>query len=200
MAATFQKAYNVQVAALANLAASAQVISAAIDVSSLISLRLFIRFGRNSATNFTNSPSFRWDVSYKSTGPPWLELYRMTPVLGSSLKAQAVNGICAAGQNVIPLASTTNLQIGDLIYVKSTTIANSEFCRITAITANVSITVEENLVNAQTGSTVYRGAEIFVSPPIDVSSLGSLRLVADNANNANALDYEAYITEAVSFG
>jgi hypothetical protein len=70
---------------------------------------------------------------------------------------------------------------------------------VKAISTNTSITLEDNLANAQTGSTIYDSAEYFVAQ-LDLSSIGRLRLVVDGRNTGQAVAVEAFMVTADSIG
>lgn len=95
-----------------------------------------------------------------------------------------------SGTKVITVASTTNLTAGDIIYIDNGTIANSEWGRIKSISGNVSVTIEDNLVNAQTGATIYDSAEIYSPVAIPEGSL-RVRVVADGSGYTQAFAIEA---------
>jgi hypothetical protein len=99
-------------------------------------------------------------------------------VSGTTSGSGAVSGTEAAGETVIGVASTTNLAVGQNIFFKNTTLANSEFARIIALVANVSITVMDAIKNAQTGSTIYNQAEFF-NAQLDLASMSRIRVVYD---------------------
>lgn len=186
---------------LQNVPASGNVVGSDTAVTTTIGAAILIHFGRCSSTAFTVSPTFRLEGKFKNVAQGfWGVLQPYTPQLGASLTAQAVNGTCNAAQNVIPLASTTNFALQDIVYIKNTTIGNGEFGRVKSIVANTSITLEENLNNAQTGSTVYRAAEMYVTQ-LDLTSVTDIRLVVDNSANstANGIDVEAWMVTFDAF-
>ena len=88
------------------------------------------------------------------------------------------------------MASTTGEALSDLIYIKNSTIANGEFGVVKTITSNVSVTIEDNLVNAQTGSTVYPNAQRFAAS-LDLSAVKRLRVVVNNNNGGVGFDVDA---------
>jgi len=118
--------------------------------------------------------------------------------LGSSVADQAVNGTVAAGATVITIADTTGFVAGDVIFIEHTTPANSEWARIKSISAGVSVTIEEALINAQTGATVFDQAEIYAPVSVDLKGLagaGRVRVVADGSGGGQAFAVEAIMVE-----
>ena len=97
------------------------------------------------------------------------------------------------------MASTTNLAANDIIYIDNGTIANSEWGRIKSVSTNVSVTIEDNLVNAQTGATIYDGAEVFVAN-LNLQSVGRIRVVVDGSSFTQAFAIESHIVTTDSIG
>lgn len=174
------KTQNATVFTLASTAASSVAISSAVDVSTIWGASFFIRFGRRSATAAGAGVNIRIEGSFASSGDnTWIPLAIFTTNF-AACEAEAVSGTVNSGTNVITVASTTNLTAGDIIYIDNGTIANSEWARIKSISANVSVTIEDNLVNAQTGATIYDSAEMYVAQ-LDLSSIGRVRVVVDGS-------------------
>lgn len=174
------KTQNVTVFTLASTAASSVAISSDVDVSTIWGASFFIRFGRRSASAAGAGVNIRIEGSFASSGNnTWIPLAVFTTNF-AACEAEAVSGTVSSGTNVITVASTTNLTAGDIIYIDNGTIANSEWARIKSISANVSVTIEDNLVNAQTGATIYDSAEMYVAQ-LDLSSIGRIRVVVDGS-------------------
>lgn len=89
-----------------------------------------------------------------------------------------VTGTVGSGTNVITVSNTENFRVGDLIFIQNSTIGNSEFGRVKSISENTSLIIEDNLANAQTGSTIYGNAE-FHSFNFDCTGYYRVRLVVD---------------------
>jgi hypothetical protein len=142
---------------------------------------------------------FRIEASAKSSGDGYwwpLATFRTAIALAES---EAVSGTVSAGTNVITVASTTNLVAGDIIFIDNGTIGNSEWGRIKSVSAGVSVTIEDNLVNAQTGATIYDQAEMFVAQ-LDLTAVGRLRVVADGSGTGQAVAVEALMVTGDSIG
>jgi hypothetical protein len=190
------KTANISVLSLQQIAANAVVNSSAWDVSSYCAANLFINLGRDDTGGaLTAGVIFRVQASAKDSGDDqWRDV--MTFQSGvTNPESEAVSGTCNSGQKVIGAASTTNLSVEDLIFIKNTTLANSEFHRIKAVTANTNVTVDDDLTNAQTGSTVYDQAEEYVAP-LDLTAIKRIRLQVDNAQNARTVCVEAIAVAA----
>lgn len=176
--ATFSKTANQTLLALQSVAASSVVVGTPVDVSNKMGGLVYARFGRRSATAAGASANIRIEASFATSGDNnWFPLAIFSTNF-AAVEAEAVSGTVNAGTNVITVASTTNLTAGTIVFIDNSTIGNSEWGRIRTFSTNVSVTIEDNLVNAQTGATMYAGAEIF--PPVPIPE-GALRIrgVAD---------------------
>lgn len=184
------KTANQVVFATQVLAVSTRLISSEIDVRTVgaVGADLYVAFGRQSATAYTNSPQIIVQGSPSpvgTTADDWTVLDQVSPVLGTSLTALAASGTVTSGQKTIGLASTTNLSIDDMLFISNGTIGNSEWADVDSISVNTNVVVAENLLFTQTGATLYRLAEKW-RIPLDLSKCVKIRVVVDNANNAVA--------------
>jgi len=196
---TLSKTQGTSLLSLQSLASNSVVISSAVDVSTKLAATVGIHFGRRIATALTEGVEFRIEASTKSSGDGhWYPLAVFKTAIATS-EAEAVSGTVASGTNVITVASTTNLVAGDKVYIDNGTIANSEWGRIKSIVGSTSITIEDNLVNAQTGATIYDQAEFYVAS-LDLTAVGRIRLVVDGRNTGQAVAVEAHIVTADSIG
>jgi len=178
--ATFSKTANLTLLALQSVAASTVVLGTAVSVADKLGGLVYVRFGRRSATAAGAGANIRIEASSKTSGDnTWYPIAIFTTAFATA-EAEALTGTVNAGQKVCTLASTTNLTAGDVAFLDNSTIANSEWVRIKSVVTNTSVTVEDDLVNAQTSSTLYDSAEIY--PPIQIPE-GAIRLraVADGS-------------------
>lgn len=197
--ATYSKTQGTSVLSLQTVSSGNVLISSVIDVSSVIAAAMFIHFGRTATTALTVGAQFRIEGSSKSSGDGhWYPLFIYTTDIATS-ESEAVTGTVNSGQAVITCASTTNLTAGDIIFIKNSTIGNSEWGRIASVSTNTSVTIEDNLVNAQTGSTMYDQGQIFRVVDINCRALGRLRLVVDNTGTGQTVAVEAHCITADSF-
>lgn len=185
--------------ALASTAASSVAISSALDVSTKMGGLLYVRFGRRSATAAGAGVNIRLEASMASSGDnSWFPFAIFTTAF-AACESEAVSGTVGSGTNVITVASTTNLTAGDLIFIDNGTIGNSEWGRVKSIVANTSITIEDNLVNAQTGATIYDSAEIY-SPVSIPAGAYRIRAVIDGSGFTQAFAVEVRYTTIDSIG
>ncbi len=203
--ATISKTDTQTLLALQSLASNAVVISAAFDVSTKLAGLVGIHFGRRSNTALTEGVFLRIEASMKATGDGfWFPVASFQSQI-AAVTSQAVNGTCNAGQNVVAMTATAGMNAdplsaqGHIVYIDNTTIANAEFQRVKVVTTNTSITLEDNLTNAQTGATVYPGAEMFVAA-IDLTAIKRIRFVANADNTGVAVAVEAWIVTGDSIG
>jgi len=188
----FSKTSSTSVISLQSVAASSVLISSTQDVSTKFAATMFIHFGRRSATAAGAGVNFRIEANSKTGGNGfWWPLAVFTTDF-VACESEAVSGVVASGTNVITVASTTNLTAGDIIYIDNGTIGNSEYGRIKSVVLNTSVTIEDTLVNAQTGATLYDRAEMFAAQ-LDLSAVKYLRVVADGASFTQAFAVEAFM-------
>lgn len=196
--ATITKSYTT-VLSLQSNAASTVLLSSAQDVSTKLAATIFIWFGRRSATAAGAGCNIRIEGSGASSGDAaWKALHTFTTTY-AACESEAVSGTVTSGQKVITVASTSNLTIGDYIYIDNGTIANSEWHRIKSIVTNTSVTVEDDLTNAQTSSTIYDSAEDFVWQG-DLTGLARIRIVVDGASFTQAHAVKALMVTGDSIG
>lgn len=197
--ATITKTVGTSLLSLQSVASNTVVISSAQDVSTKLAATVFIHFGRRATTALTEGMEFRIEGSSKSSGDGhWYPLATFKTAIAAA-ESEAVSGTVSSGTNVITVASTTNLTVGDLIYIDNGTIGNSEWGRIKSVSTNTSVTIEDNLVNAQTGATIYDQAEFYVAQ-LDLTAVGRIRLVANGCNTGQAVAVEAHMVTGDSIG
>lgn len=170
------------VLALQQVAASTVVTSPAVDVTSKFGAFLAIHFGRRAAAAAGAGVNIRVEASPESANDGiWVPLYTVTTGFGAC-ESEVATGTNNAGQKVITVASTTNLAAGDIVFVDNTTPANSEWGRIKSTVLNTSVTLEDNLVNAQNNpaATLYDNAEMFPCQ-LDLTPYLRLRVVVDGS-------------------
>ena len=187
--ATFSKTLGT-LYALASTAASSVSLGTPLDVSTKLGGLVYVRFGRRSATAAGAGCNIRLEASHSaSSDNSWYPFAIFTTAFAAA-EAEAVSGTVAAGATVITVASTANLTQGDLIYLDNGTIGNSEWARIKSIVLNTSVTVEDALVNAATGCTLYDSAEIY-APVAIPEGASRIRCVVDASAFTQACAVEA---------
>jgi len=188
------KTAAIEVLALQSVASNSVVASAAQDVSTKLAALVCIHFGRRAAAALTEGVEFRIEGSSKASGDGhWFPLASIKTAI-AACESEAVTGNNAAGQAVLTCASTTNLLVGNIVFIDNTTIGNSEWGRIKTVTTNTSITLEDNLLNAQNNPapTIYNGAEMYALP-LDLTAVTRLRVVVNASNTGQAVAVEVFM-------
>ena len=188
--ARFKKTNGQTLFALASTAASPVSLGTAVDVSTALGGLVYVRFGRRSATAAGAGANIRLEASHSSSADnSWFPFAVFTTAF-AACEAEAVSGTVAAGATAITVASTTNLTAGDVIFIDNGTIGNSEWARIKTISGGVSVTVEDALVNAATGCTLYDSAEIY-APVAIPEGAARIRCVVDGSLFTQAFAVQA---------
>lgn len=197
--ADITKTVGTSVLALQTVAASTVVISSAVSTANKLAATLFIHFGREAETAAGAGVNIRIEASSKSSGEGhWYPVAMFTTAFAACV-SEAVSGTEGIGETVIGAASTTGFTAGDIIFFLNGTIANSEWHRVKSIVTNTSVTLEDALVFAQTGSTFYDSAEMFVAH-IDLSAISRIRVVADGSLFTQAFAIEVDMITGDSIG
>lgn len=204
--ATFSKTQGTSLVSFAEITSGNVTVGSASDVSTKGGATVFMRFGRCAATALTKPFSARIEIAHASSGDTpmiWTPIYEAQSSVAAAAD-EAVSGTCSSGQAVVGMASTTGFAVdpndyGKLVFIRNSTPANSEWGRVKTVTSNTSVTLEEVLTNAQTGSTVYGAAFLWVAQ-IDLSAVGRLRVVADNSATGQTVAFRADMVTFDSFG
>jgi hypothetical protein len=198
--ASITKTQGTSLITLQQVASNTVVVSAAQDVSTKLAATVYIHLGRDdTAGNLVSPVEFRLEGSAKSSGnDQWFPLAISRSNINLP-ESEAVTATVSSGQKVITMSSTTNFGVGQYIFVKNSTLGNSEFCRIKAVSTNSSVTVIDDLTNAQTGSTVFNRAELFTMQ-VDLTAVGRIRLVSDCSGTGRTTIVEAIMTTGDTIG
>ena len=187
---TYTKSIQADLLSLQSVAASTVLISSDFDMSTKLGGMVLVRFGRRAATAAGAGVNIRVEASHASSGDnSWYPLAILTTNFAAA-QDEPVSGTVSAGTNVITVAATTGFTAGDIVFIDNGTIANSEWGRVKSIVAATSITIEDNLVNAQTSSNIYDSAEIF-APVVIPKEVTRIRVVADGSSFTQAFAVEA---------
>lgn len=180
------KVTSVTLLAITSVTSNTVTVGSAVDVATYYAADVRIRMGRGTASAFTTAPIFRVEGSYVVTpnANQWVTLAQFQSAVGASIGSQLVSGTEAAGQTVVTLAAGTNFAAGDRVFFHNPTLGNSEWSRVVSI-ATADLTLEEAIVNAQTGATCRDQAEEFHAL-LDLSSIQKLRLVVDANSSGQA--------------
>ncbi len=199
MPSTLTKTDAISVLSLQSLASNSVLISSVQDVSTKFQATVLIHFGRRSNTALTAGVIFRIEGSSRASGDGYWGQLAAVQTRVAAVTSRAVNGTCASGQKVVPMTATTGQALADYVYIDNTTIANSEWGKVVVVTTNTSVTLEDNLLNAQTGSTEFPSAEVYALT-VDVTAIKRLRVVVDACNTGQAVAVEVEMVTADSIG
>lgn len=129
---------------------------------------------------------------HATTDESWFTLAEFT---GSTTAAEteAMTATEPVGETVIACASTTNLIVGDIIYIQDTTVPGAgEWCRIVKVVTNTSITIAYGLTTQKDNADViWTEADVF---PLYVNCEGLKRinvLIIHEAATGSNLHVEA---------
>ena len=179
------KTADLDLISLQDIAANTVVVGSGVDLSGKEMGMVYARFGRRSASAGGAGVNIRIEASHKGSGDnSWYPLAIFTSAF-AACESEAVSGTVNSGTKIITVASTTNLTAGDIVFISNGTPANSEWARIKSIQGTPSVTIEDDLVNAQTGSTLYDSAEIYAPVPIP-KNVYRIRAVIDGASFTQA--------------
>lgn len=154
------------------------VLGTAADVSSWLSALITVWLANIETTANATAVSVKIQGSQVASGDAeWFDLVTFT---GSTTAAETevLTATEPVGETVLAMASTTNLAVGDIVYIKDdTSVATSEWHEIVAVAANTSITIADGLaVEKVADDDVYDQASRFVCP-INCEGLKRIRVV-----------------------
>lgn len=101
--------------------------------------------------------------SFETSGDDaWFDLIKLDGTK-TVAETEALTATEPVGETVLACASTTNLVVGDWIYVQdASVVADGEWCKIVSVDANVSITIAYGLANQKDSSDfIWTEAEVF---------------------------------------
>ena len=180
-----------EMVAISSIAASVQVVSAALSLVGVKKATFLIDHARAGSAAFgTNGTEYRIEVSQKAAGN---ETWRtLASVLASSAVAQtcASSGNYAAGAGTITILSGTALTLGDVYFWLNGAAASCEWLKVSAISGTVNFNILDGLTNAQAAaSAIVGGAQQFVLT-VDVEAITRARVVVNN--NASGTSQAIY--------
>jgi hypothetical protein len=157
------------------------LLSSALNCASKFAVSVFIYLGRQSGTAFSAGwPNIRITASAASSGnDSWIPLATFRMAEGASIANTTLTAPVLAGDLTVPVAATTNIAVGDLIFLGALSSANWEIVRVSGVIANTLILEEPCTYAHANGSQVTDQAEIAVYS-FDLMSYARIRAEMDN--------------------
>lgn len=160
--ADFTQSATVQLLAHQEITHPANVIGSGSSVAGWLAAQVDVWLANIETTANATGVSVAVQGSVEASGNDWQDIMRW---VGSTTAAETE--VCTAtepvGETVIAVASTTNLTVGDIIYIKDdTSVATSEWHEIVAVATNTSITLADGLaVEKVANDDIYDQAQRF---------------------------------------
>ena len=166
--------------AITAVAADAQSLSSAKDVSGVSDASVFVNYAPDHASAKVGAGTkFTLQASEAASGNDnWRDMFSFHSGIGAPA-THAVDGTVNAGDQTILESSTGSLVVEDMVFFKNGTLANSEWATVVKVTANTSFVLQDPLTRAQTGATWFGGAMHWTFP-LNVSSFLRIRVACNN--------------------
>jgi hypothetical protein len=153
------------------------VIGTGVDVSSWLAAEISVWLANIETTANATGVAVAIQGSVEASGNDWVDLMRWTGSTTAS-ETEVLTATEPVGETVLAMASTTNLAVGDLVYVKDDTgVAESEWHEIVSVATNTSITIADGLaVEKVANDDVYDQAQRFTLT-VDCAGLKRIRAI-----------------------
>lgn len=154
------------------------VIGSAVDVATYLGGTVRVFLANVETTANATGVSVRLEYSGEAAGDDWSKYVEWT---GSTTAAETEALSDAGGEpedeTTLAVASTANLAVGDLIYIRDDdSVTGGEWRRIVSVVTNTSITVDTGLTAAKVqNDDIFDQAEIF-SIPVQLDGIKRLRV------------------------
>jgi len=178
------KRIETELLAITKVAANGQQKSSELALTNIEKVAILISHGRTATTAFVVAGTeYRIEVSEKASGDDaWRAIASAVCGIAAATEITA-DGNEAAGEVEIDIGANTPV-VNDIIFWENTTLANSEWMKVVAITGGTDFTMLDALTNSQTAAKkIYSKGEQFVLS-LDVSDFTRLRVVVNNNNGS----------------
>ena len=131
-----------------NLTHPDKVVGSGQTVATFLSCRVFAWLADIETTANATAPSLLIQGCPDADGNNWVTIAKLEGPTTAS-ESEVLTAVEPIGETVMAMASTTNLAVGDKIYIaKAAGVASSEWGEIVAVATNVSVTVMDGLISA----------------------------------------------------
>ena len=199
--ASITKTQGTSLIAWQDIATANVIVGSAQAVTTTLAGMVFVFLARESGTAFTAGwPNVRIEGSAKSSGnDAWIPLVSFQMAVGASIVNTTLNGAVSAGATTFVVTSATNIAAGDILFLKDSSTANYELCRVKSV-SGTTITPEEAVTYAHANSSqVTDQAEVYAAA-FDLSAVGRIRAVVDNAGSGQSIAAQVLLVTGDSIG
>lgn len=157
------------------------IVGSAIDCRTKIAATVFLYHGYVEAAADTNPGKFlvqvRPDTGEGTVTEHWITVAEL-PAAGGTPDAFAPSASEAIGDTVIEVPATTGVAVEDEVYYQdTTTLADSEWCKVRSFVAATSITLVDGLTVAKDNADLIKNDARKWVVPLDLTSAESFRVV-----------------------
>jgi hypothetical protein len=192
--ADVSKTAGVDVLTWQDVATGNVVISSPIDVDGKLSATFFGNVARRSGTAFTSGwPNVRVEASAKNSGDDaWFPLFQYQTSVGTAISNTTLSATVVTGSQSFTVATSANIQAGDLLYLGDTSASNWEIVRVKALSGNIIVPEQAVQKDHASGASVTDQAEK-IACILDLLSVTRLRAVLDNAGGGQTAAVELFV-------
>jgi hypothetical protein len=154
------------------------------DVSGCYEAMLHIWFALSNATAHTGT-KIKIQVSANSSGnEDWTDYTEFVPITGTTNLEVITNNPLAAADTSITVASTTGYLVGWIFLEDVTTFANSEWCFVTVVTTNTSLTIMDGVTREHAVNSICNSIAAVYTVGLPPATMRA-RIVYDNTYDAD---------------
>ena len=179
--------------AITLVAANAQQLSSVLALTNVKKVAILIDHGRTATTAFVVAGTeYRVEVSQEATGnDTWRTIASAVCGIAAATETTA-DGNEAVGESVIDIGANTPA-VNDILFWEHTTLANSEWMKVVAISGGVDFTMLDALTNSQLAAQkIYNKGEQYALL-LDVEAYTRLRVVVNNNNGTTNVEVASRI-------
>ncbi len=158
---------------------------ATVSLAGMYGAMLYIDFALSNATAHTGT-KFLIQISSNTTGDEdWVDYYSFISTTGTTNLEVITNNPLAIGGTSITCAATTGYTAGTWIFLEDvSTFANSEWCFVTLVTTNTSVTVMDGVTRQHAVNSIMNSVANRYAVPLPETAL-RCRIVYDNTYDSD---------------